>query len=99
MFKPLGTRILVKPLEAEKTTASGIVLPDVAQKAPRRGVILELGTKVGGLGGSEWVPVAFDRGTTVEYGAYSGTALEVDGEKLLVLELEDVLGYYEPGSV
>ena len=89
-LKPLGDRLIVKAVEEEETTASGIVLPDTAKEKPQRGKVLAVGD--GKFGDdNERVPIDVDEGDEVLYSKYGGTEITVDGEELLVLRESDVL--------
>jgi chaperonin GroES len=89
-LKPLGDRLIVKAVEEEETTASGIVLPDTAKEKPQRGKVLAVGDgKIGDDG--KRVPIDVDEGEEVLYSKYGGTDIQIDGEDLLVLRESDVL--------
>ena len=89
-LKPLGDRLIVKAVEEEETTASGIVLPDTAKEKPQRGKVLAAGDgKVNDDG--KRVPLDVSEGDEVLYSKYGGTDIVVDGEDLLVLRESDVL--------
>ncbi len=89
-LKPLGDRLIVKAIEEEETTASGIVLPDTAKEKPQRGRVLAVGDgKIGD--DKERVPLDVAEGEEVLYSKYGGTEIKVDGEDLLVLRESDVL--------
>ena len=89
-LKPLGDRLIVKAVEEEETTASGIVLPDTAKEKPQRGKVLAVGDgKVADDG--KRVPIDVSDGDEVLYSKYGGTEIKVDGEVLLVLRETDVL--------
>ena len=89
-LKPLGDRLIVKAVEEEETTASGIVLPDTAKEKPQRGKVLAVGDgKVGD--DNERVPLDVSDGDEVLYSKYGGTEIVVEGEELLVLRESDVL--------
>ena len=89
-LKPLGDRLIVKAVEEEETTASGIVLPDTAKEKPQRGKVLAVGDgKVADDG--KRVPIDVSDGDEVLYSKYGGTEIVVDGEDLLVLRESDVL--------
>ena len=89
-LKPLGDRLIVKALEEEETTASGIVLPDTAKEKPQRGKVLAVGDgKIGD--DNERIPLDVAEGDEVLYSKYGGTEITVDGEDLLVLRESDVL--------
>ena len=89
-LKPLGDRLIVKAVEEEETTASGIVLPDTAKEKPQRGKVLAVGDgKVSDDG--KRVPIDVSDADEVLYSKYGGTEIKVDGEELLVLRESDVL--------
>jgi chaperonin GroES len=89
-LKPLGDRLIVKAVEEEETTASGIVLPDTAKEKPQRGKVLAVGDgKVGDDG--KRVKLDVSDGDEVLYSKYGGTEITIDGEDLLVLRESDVL--------
>ena len=89
-LKPLGDRLIVRAIEEEETTASGIVLPDTAKEKPQRGKVLAVGD--GKFGDdNERVPLDVSEGDEVLYSKYGGTEIKVDGEELLVLRESDVL--------
>jgi chaperonin GroES len=89
-LKPLGDRLIVKVVEEEETTASGIVLPDTAKEKPQRGKVLAVGDgKVGD--DNERVPLDVTEGDEVLYSKYGGTEIVVEGDELLVLRESDVL--------
>ena len=89
-LKPLGDRLIVKAVEEEDVTASGIVLPDTAKEKPQRGKVLAVGE--GRIGDdNERVPLDVTEGEEVLYSKYGGTEITVEGEDLLVLRESDVL--------
>jgi chaperonin GroES len=89
-LKPLGDRLIVKAVEEEETTASGIVLPDTAKEKPQRGKVLAVGDgKIGDDG--KRVAIDVSDGDEVLYSKYGGTEITIDGEDLLVLRESDVL--------
>jgi chaperonin GroES len=89
-LKPLGDRLIVKAVDEEETTASGIVLPDTAKEKPQRGKVLAVGDgKVADDG--KRVPIDVSDGDEVLYSKYGGTEITIDGEDLLVLRESDVL--------
>jgi chaperonin GroES len=89
-LKPLGDRLIVRAIEEEETTASGLVLPDTAKEKPQRGEVLAVGDE-----GSKRIPLDVAAGDTVLYSKYGGTEIKVDGEDLLVLRESDVLAKVE----
>jgi chaperonin GroES len=93
-IRPLHDRVIVKRIEAERTTASGIVIPDTAGEKPDQGQVVSVGTgKVGDDGKVR--PMAVKAGDRVLFGKYSGQAVKVDGEELLVMREEDIMGVVE----
>ena len=90
-LKPLGDRLIVKPLDEEETTASGIVLPDTAKEKPQKGEVLAVGDGRWDEDGDKRIPLDVAEGDTVLYSKYGGTEVEVEGEDLLVLRESDVL--------
>jgi chaperonin GroES len=83
-LKPFGDRLIVKALEEEQTTASGIVLPDTAKEKPQKGKVLAVGDgKLDDNG--QRLPLDVSEGDEVLYSKYGGTEIKVDGEELLVL--------------
>ena len=90
-LKPLGDRLIVRAVEEDETTVSGIVLPDTAKEKPQKGEVLAVGDgKVSEETGRR-IPVDVTEGDEVLYSKYGGTEIKVDGEDLLVLRESDVL--------
>ncbi|MEJ2746672.1 MAG: co-chaperone GroES [Anaerolineae bacterium] len=83
-IEPMGARVLVRPVEKETTTKSGLVLPETAKEKPQQGMIEAVGSE-------EEMMTDLAVGDTVLYAKYTGTEIEVDGTKYLVLEENDVL--------
>ena len=89
-LKPLGDRIVVRPLDAQEKTKSGLVLPDSAQEKPQEGKVLAVGT--GRLLDDGAVKaLEIKHGDRVLYGKYAGTEVSLEGEDYLILREEDVL--------
>jgi chaperonin GroES len=93
-LKPLGDRVLVKPMEEEATTASGIVLPDTAKEKPQKGEVLAVGDGKVDEDGKR-IKLDVSKGDEVLYSKYGGTEITVEGEDLLVLRESDVLAIVE----
>ena len=93
-LKPLGDRLIVRAIEEEETTASGIVLPDTAKEKPQRGEVIAVGDGALDDNGNR-KPIDVSNGDTVLYSKYGGTEIKVDGEDLLVLRESDVLAKVE----
>ena len=94
-LKPLGDRLLVRPVEEEETTASGIVLPDTAKEKPQKGKVLAVGDGRWDEEGEKRIPLDVTEGEEVLYSKYGGTDITVEGEDLLVLRESDVLAKIE----
>jgi chaperonin GroES len=93
-LKPLGDRLIVKAIEEEETTATGIVLPDTAKEKPQKGKVLAVGDgKIDDSGNRQPIDVA--EGDEVLYSKYGGTEIKIEGEDLLVLRESDVLAKLE----
>ncbi len=93
-LRPLQDRVIVKPSEAETKTASGIVLPDTAKEKPTRGKVVSVGPgRLDDKGRA--MELSIRPGDNIYYGKYSGTDVEVDGQKLVILRETDVLGIVE----
>ena len=90
-LRPLGDKILVKRVEAESKTKSGIVLPDTAKEKPQRGKVLAAGDGRWDEDGEKRIPLDVAEGDEVLYSKYGGTEITVDGDDLLVLRESDVL--------
>jgi chaperonin GroES len=88
-LQPLGDRLVVKAIEAEMTTASGLVLPDTAAEKPSRGTVVAVGE--GRYEDGKRVPVDVAVGDEIIYSKYGGTEVKVDGEDLIILREADVL--------
>jgi chaperonin GroES len=93
-LRPLGDKILVKRVEAETKTKSGIVLPDSAKEKPRRGKILSVGEGKR-LDNGERAPIPLKKGDEVIFASYAGTEIKVDNEELMIMSLDDVLAVVE----
>jgi chaperonin GroES len=89
-IKPLEDRIVVKTLEAEQTTASGLVLPDSAKEKPQEGEVLAVGPGRIDDNGNR-VPLDVVVGDKVIYSKYGGTEVKYDGEEYLILSARDIL--------
>jgi chaperonin GroES len=85
-FKPLGARVMVRPVEREQTTESGIVLPDTAKEKPQSAEVVAVGAH-------EDVKVSV--GNVVVLRKYSGTEVELDGEEHRIVDAENILGVIE----
>ena len=87
--KPLGDRVIVRTVDQEDVTASGIVLPDTAQEKPQRGVVVAVGD--GRVVDGDRIPLEVSDGDEVIYSKYGGTEVKLDGEDVLILNESDIL--------
>ncbi|HSI93015.1 MAG TPA: co-chaperone GroES [Jiangellaceae bacterium] len=90
-IKPLEDRIVVKPLDAEQTTASGLVIPDTAKEKPQEGEVLAVGAGRWDDDGEKRIPLDVSVGDKVLYSKYGGTEVKLDNEEYLILSARDVL--------
>ena len=93
VVKPLEDRILVKTLDAEQTTASGLVIPDTAKEKPQEGEVLAVGP--GRFEDGQRLPLDVKVGDKVIYSKYGGTEVKYDGQEYLLLSARDVLAIVE----
>ena len=94
-LKPLGDRVIVRAIDEEETTASGLLLPDTAKEQPQKGEIVAAGEGRWDEDGEKRVPLDVSKGDVVLYSKYGGTDIKVDGEDLLVLRESDILAIVE----
>ena len=93
-IRPLNDRLLVQRLEAETTTASGIIIPDSAKEKPAEGKVVAVGPgKVNDKG--ERVALQVKEGDRVLFSKYGGTDVKLDGEDYLIMREDDILGVIE----
>jgi chaperonin GroES len=90
-IRPLHDRVIVKRVEAERTTASGIVIPDSAGEKPDQGEVLAVGPGKRDDNGKQ-IALDVKVGDRVLFGKYAGQAVKVDGEEVLVMREEDIMG-------
>ena len=93
-IKPLEDRILIKPIEAESKTASGIYLPEAAKEKPVKGEVVAIGPGKR-LDNGNRAQMSVKKGDTVVYGKYAGTEVELKGDKMLILRESELLGVIE----
>jgi chaperonin GroES len=93
-IKPLEDRIVVQAVEAEETTASGLVIPDTAKEKPQEGEVLAVGPGRIDDNGNR-VPLDVKKGDKVIYSKYGGTEVTYSGEEFLILSARDVLAIVE----
>lgn len=96
-IRPLYDRVIVKRIEQQRTTASGIVIPDSAAERPEQGEVIAVGSCRLLQDGSQR-PLQLQVGDQVLFGKYAGQTVKVNGEELLVMREEDVMGVLEPES-
>jgi chaperonin GroES len=90
-FTPLHDRILVRRVEESETTRGGIIIPDTAKDKPQEGEVISVGKgKVSEEGKVH--PLAVKEGDRILFGKYSGTEIKIEGEDLLIMKEEEVLG-------
>ncbi|MEI2785498.1 MAG: co-chaperone GroES [Candidatus Nanopelagicales bacterium] len=94
-IKPLEDRILVQQLDAEQTTASGLVIPDTAKEKPQEGKVLAVGPGRFDEDGEKRIPMDISVGDVVVYSKYGGTEIKFEGEDYLILSARDVLAVVE----
>lgn len=93
-LKPLGDRLVVKPMEAEETTPGGIVLPDTAKEKPQKGEVIAVGPgKL--LDNGKVEPIDVKVGDTIYYAKYGGTEIKIGTEEYVILRQDDVLAVLE----
>lgn len=93
-LKPLEDRVIVKTVDTEEVTATGIFLPDTAQEKPMRGKVIAVGDGRMDDSGKR-IPMDVKKGDEVIYSKYGGTEVKVDGEELLILRASDILAKVE----
>ena len=93
-IKPLEDRIVIRQVEAEQTTASGLVIPDTAKEKPQEGEVIAVGPGRVDDNGNR-VPVDVKVGDTVIYSRYGGTEVKYDGQEYQILSSRDVLAVVE----
>jgi chaperonin GroES len=94
VLKPLGSRVVIEPLEQEEVTAGGIVLPETAKEKPQKGKVLSVGPGDRDEDGDR-IPLDVKVGDTVLFAKYAGTEIKMDGKKLLILKENDLLAIIE----
>ena len=93
-LRPLGDRVVIKPIAREDMTKSGIVLPDTAKEKPQEGIILSAGPgKIDDNGKRE--PMDVKVGDKVLYAKYAGTEFKIEGDDLLIVSQKDILAIVE----
>ena len=90
-FRPLHDRVVVRRVDAEEKTAGGIIIPDTAKEKPQQGEVLAVGPGKRDETG-KLVPLDVQAGDQILFGKWSGTEVKVDGEDLLIMKEDDILG-------
>jgi len=94
MIRPLGDRLVVKPVPSEEKTKSGIVLPDTAKEKPQEGEVIAVGSgRV--LDSGQRVPMDVNVGEKILFSKYAGNEIKINDEEYLILREMDVLGIVE----
>lgn len=93
-IRPLGDRILVKPLEAKEVKKGGIIIPDTAKEKPQEGEVIAAG-KGKTADDGKLIPMEVKAGDKILYGKYSGNEVKLDGVEYLIMNQDDVLGILE----
>jgi chaperonin GroES len=93
-LRPLQDRILVQRVEEEATTKGGIIIPDTAKEKPAEGKVISVGNGKLGEDGKR-IPLEIKKGDRILFGKYSGTEVKVEGDELLIMREDDVLGIVE----
>jgi chaperonin GroES len=96
-FRPLHDRVLVRRIEAEEKTAGGIIIPDTAKEKPQQGEVLAVGPGKRDETG-KLVPPDVKAGDEILFGKWSGTEVKIDGEDLLIMKEDDIMGVVEGGA-
>jgi chaperonin GroES len=92
-IRPLGDRVVIKRLEAEETTKSGIVLPNTAKEKPQEAEIVAVGP--GGIVEGKEVKMEVKVGDKILFSKYSGTEVKVDGDDFIIIKQDDILAIVE----
>ncbi len=93
-LRPLGDRVIVKPIEKGEEVRSGLIIPDTAKEKPQEGEIIAAGKgKIDESG--KLIPMDVKAGDKILYGKYSGTEVKLDGQEYLIMHQDDILGIVE----
>ena len=93
-FRPLHDRVVVKRIDAEEKTAGGIIIPDTAKEKPQEGEVVAVGEGKYKEDGTRQ-PLDVKQGDRVLFGKYSGSEIKIDGEELLIMREDEILGILE----
>ena len=90
--RPLGDKLIIKRAEAEERTESGIYLPESAKDKPKEGKVVALGNGLLNKKTGEYMPFTVKKNDRVIFSSYAGTEVKIDGEDLLIMTEDDILG-------
>lgn len=93
-IRPLGDRVLVKPIEREAETESGLLLPETAKEKPQEGEVIAVGMGRRDEDGDR-VALDVEVGNRIIFAKYAGTEVKLDGDKMLIMKESDILGILE----
>ncbi len=93
-IRPLHDRVIVKRNDADKQTASGIIIPDTAKEKPQEGEVIAAGSGIRKDDGSIF-PLDVKKGDKILFGKYAGTEIKMDGKEFLMMKEDDILGVIE----
>ncbi|MBX3520816.1 MAG: co-chaperone GroES [Xanthobacteraceae bacterium] len=96
-FRPLHDRVVVRRIEADERTKSGIIIPDSAKEKPAEGEVIAVG-QGGRDEAGKLIPIDIKVGDHILFGKWSGTEVKIDGEDLIIMKESDVLGVIEKTS-
>lgn len=96
-LKPLHDRVLVKRIESEEKTKSGIIIPDSAKEKPQEGEVIAVGPGIRQENGT-LTPLDVQKGDRILFGKWSGTEIKLDGQDYLVMKETDIVGILEKGA-
>jgi chaperonin GroES len=94
---PLEDRVVIKVIEQEEKTSSGIVLPDTAKEKPQKGTVIAVGPGKYNEDGDKLLPVPVKKGDVVVFAKYAGTEIKLNGEEYLVVRASDLIGILPKG--
>ena len=96
-FGPLHDRVLVRRVEAEEKTSGGIIIPDTAKEKPQEGEVLAVGAGTRDEAG-KLIPLDVKEGDRILFGKWSGSEVKIDGEDLIIMKEDDVMGVLEQSA-
>ena len=95
-IRPLHDRVIVRRIEEGEQVRGGIIIPDTAKEKPQEGIVIAAGT--GKFDKGQTVPLAVKEGDRVLFGKYSGSEIKIDGEELLIMKEDEILGIITGGA-